>query len=1007
MIEAFQQQNVALVQQNTVALQNLEAAKANTEVTQRQLMEILTATRTTVGPSISSGNHQNEWSLESFLQHHPAKFNGKCLPDEADQWLRDMERIYDAKRCPDDNRLAFTEYLLTGDVSHWWTSMKMILADTQSPIFWDVFRTKFYEEYFPDNVRFAKEVEFLQLVQGGMSVSEYTNKFKHLVRFNTMATNEEWQCRKFENGLRSELKLLISSLCIRSFSIMVERAKVLEKNMAEVEQQKKQQQQASRGPISSRSNVNLRRNPYARPAQPSNSSGSQAVVIVGRSGQQGTVTCFQCGGPHYRSSCPQLVGGKYCTRCKRNGHLESECNMGGRAVMRPPNAGRNQPRGGGRAQAVGRVYAITGAEAASSDCGEKKLVFPDEEEEELSVTLGQLKEDIVEGASCFLIMTHADEEFGDLSHERSSNSKLNGGQSVVDEFPDVFPDEVPGLPPPREVEFTIDLVSTTGPVSIAPYRMSPAELVELKKQIEDLMDKQFIRPSASPWGVPVLLVKKKDGSSRLCIDYRQLNKLTIKNKYPLPRIDDLLNQLHGATIFSKIDLRSGYHQIRVKEGDVQKTAFRSRYGHYEYVVMLFGVTNAPAIFMDYMNCIFRPYLDKFVVVFIDDILIYSKSCEEHEEHLRMVLSVLREKELYAKLSKCEFWMKEVQFLRHIVSAGGISVDPAKVRAVLEWESPRSVTEVRSFVGLAGYYRRFIEGFFKIVAPLTQLTRKDHPFAWTDRCEASFQELKQKLTSAPLLVIPDKAKLFEVYCDASHQCLGCVLMQEKRAVAYASRQLKIHEKNYPTHDLELAAVVFALKIWRHYLYGSTFQVFSDHKRKANVVADALSRKVVHVSSMMIKELNLVESFRDLRLQFDLEPDSIRCCNLRISSNVFDRIREKQLADEELAEHQRPSGLLQQLEIPEWKWDSISMDFVTHLPHTVKNHDSIWVIVDRLTKSAHFLAVNLKMSMTKLAQLYINEFVRLHGVPSSIISDRDTRFTSRFWQSLQSELGSKLQ
>jgi len=214
---------------------------------------------------------------------------------------------------------------------------------------------------------------------------------------------------------------------------------------------------------------------------------------------------------------------------------------------------------------------------------------------------------------------------------------------VVQDFGDVFPEEVPGLPPSREVEFSIDRVPGTGLVSMAPYRMAPAELVELKKQIEDLMEKQFIRPSTSPWGAPVLLVKKKDGSSRLCVDYRQLNKMTIKNMYALPRIDDLMDQLHGSSVFSKIDLRSGYHQILVKVDDVQKTTFRSRYGHYEYVVMPFGVTNAPAMFMDYMNRIFRPFLDKFVVVFIDDILIYSKTPEEHAEHLRLVLGVLREK----------------------------------------------------------------------------------------------------------------------------------------------------------------------------------------------------------------------------------------------------------------------------------------------------------------------------------------------------------------------------
>jgi len=233
----------------------------------------------------------------------------------------------------------------------------------------------------------------------------------------------------------------------------------------------------------------------------------------------------------------------------------------------------------------------------------------------------------------------------------------------------------------------------------------------------------------------VLLVKKKDDSSRLCVDYRQLNKLTIKNKYPLSRIDNLMDQLHGVADFSKIDLRSGYHQIRVKFDDVQKTAFISRYGHYEYVVMPFGVTNAPALFMDYMNRIFRPFLDKFVVVFINDILIYSQTHEEHVEHLRTILSILREKQLYAKLSKCEFWMTSVQFLGHMISAQGISVDPYKVEVVLKWERLKSVTEIRSFVGLAGYYRRFIEGFSKIAEPLTQLTRKDQPFPWTDRCEA--------------------------------------------------------------------------------------------------------------------------------------------------------------------------------------------------------------------------------------------------------------------------------
>jgi len=297
---------------------------------------------------------------------------------------------------------------------------------------------------------------------------------------------------------------------------------------------------------------------------------------------------------------------------------------------------------------------------------------------------------------------------------------------VVKDFMDVFLEEILGLPPKREVEFSIDLVPEVGPVSMGPYRMTPTELIELKKQVEDLLEKQFIKPNVSPWGATVLLVIKKDGGSRLCVDYRQLNKLTIKNKYPLPIIDDLMDQLHEAAVFSKIDL--------VNAEDVRKTTFRSCYGHHEYVVMLFGVTHAPALFMDYMNRIFLPFLDNFVVVFIDDILIYSRTKEEHEEHLKTLLEILREKQLYAKFSKCEFWLKEVNFLGHVTSTQGISVDPANVEAVLQWERPKTVTEIKSFVGLAGYYRRFIEDFSRVVAPLTQLTRKDQPFAWTDRCE---------------------------------------------------------------------------------------------------------------------------------------------------------------------------------------------------------------------------------------------------------------------------------
>ncbi|WVZ48619.1 hypothetical protein U9M48_000040 [Paspalum notatum var. saurae] len=395
--------------------------------------------------------------------------------------------------------------------------------------------------------------------------------------------------------------------------------------------------------------------------------------------------------------------------------------------------------------------------------------------------------------------------------------------------------------------------------------MAPDELRELKNSL----DKGFIRPSSSPWGCPALFVEKKDqGGKRLCVDYRPLNAVTIKNKYPLPHIDILFDRLAGAKVFSKIDLRSGYYQIKIVEEDIPKTAFSTRYGLYEYLVMSFGLTNAPAFFMYMMNSVFMNELDKFVVVFIDDILIYSKSEKEHEEHLKIVLTRLREHKLYAKFSKCAFWLKEVSFLGHILSEKGVAVDPSKVKDVLNWKQPETVTEIRSFLGLAGYYRRFIKDFSKTAKPMTSLTKKNAKYLWSSNCEEAFQTLKKLLTSAPVLAQPDVTKPFDVYCDASGNGLGC------RVIAYASRQLRKHEANYPTHDLELATVVHALKIRRHYPLGNTCHIYTDHKSlkyiltqpelnmrqrrwlelikdydleihyhpgKANVVADALSRK----------------------------------------------------------------------------------------------------------------------------------------------------------------------
>ncbi|GJZ55052.1 putative reverse transcriptase domain-containing protein [Tanacetum coccineum] len=555
--------------------------------------------------------------------------------------------------------------------------------------------------------------------------------------------------------------------------------------------------------------------------------------------------------------------------------------------------------------------------------------------------------------------------------EKKSDEKRLEDILVVKEFLEVFPEDLPGLPPVRQL-------------------LRNARTIY---QLQELADRGFIRLSTSPWGALVLFVKKKDGSFRMCIDYRELNKLTVKNRYPLPRIDDLFNQLQGSSVYSKIDLRSGYHQLRVRDEDIPKTAFRTRYGHYEFQVMPFGLTNAPVVFMDLMNRVCKPYLDKFMIVFIDDILIYSRNKEEHANHLRIILELLKKEKLYAKFSKCDFWIHIMQFIGHLIDSQGLHVDPAKIEAVKNWASPSTPTEIRQFLGLTGYYRRFIEGSF--VKPNLSITEGNDDFV--------------------------------VYCDASHQGLGAVLMQREKVIAYASRQLKPNEENYTTHDLELGAVVFALKIWRHYLYGTKCTVFTDHKSlqhildqkelnmrqrrwlelladydceiryhpgKANVVADALSRKErikpLRVRSLVmtihpnlpshihkaqteaLKEENIkAENLRGMDKAFEIRPDGTRCIKNQSWLPLFGNLRDLIMHESHkskysihpgsdkmyqdlkklywwpnmkaiIAEYvgkcltcsrvktecQKPSGLMVQPEIPMWKWERITILEIIH-------------------------------------------------------------------------------
>jgi hypothetical protein len=543
------------------------------------------------------------------------------------------------------------------------------------------------------------------------------------------------------------------------------------------------------------------------------------------------------------------------------------------------------------------------------------------------------------------------------------------------------------MPPDRDIEFSIELLPGTAPILKRAYRMDVKDLIELKKQIEELLEKGFICPSSSLWGALVQFVNKIDGSRRMCVDYRSLNEVTIKNKYPLPRIEDFFDQMRGATVFSKIDLRSGYHQLKNRTKDIPKTAFTTRYGLYEFLVMSLGLTNAPAYFMNLMNKVFMEYLDQFVVVFIDDILVYSQNEEAHEDHMRLVLQKLRDNQLYAKFSKCDFWLKEVAFLGHIITSGGIKVDPGKISEILNWKQPIDVSKIRSFLGLAGCYRRFIEGFSKIVKPLTSLLEKGKVFKWDETCQKCFEELKERLTTAPVLIMPDIHKGFDVYYDASHLGLGCVLMQEGKVIAYASRQLRKDEKNYPTHDMELAVVVHALKIWRHYMIGNKCKIFTDHKSlkyiftqkelnlrqrrwlelikdydleiqyhpgKANVVADALSRKgqVNNITTYLMSQ-ELCWEMEQLNLGM---LNNMEATVMEVESTLEEEIRKGQESDEKIKEIKRQISLGKALDFTEddqgtvWFKKRICVPEIKHLRQLIlrEAHDSAYSIHPGSTK-----------------------------------------------------------
>ncbi|KFK22868.1 hypothetical protein AALP_AAs42979U000100, partial [Arabis alpina] len=647
---------------------------------------------------------------------------------------------------------------------------------------------------------------------------------------------------------------------------------------------------------------------------------------------------------------------------------------------------------------------------------------------------------------------------------------------VLEQFAEVFEDPQ-GLPPSRGKEHSITLEPNAKPVSVRPFRYPQAQREEIEKQVASMLAAGIIQASGSPFSSHVLLVKKKDGSWRFCVDYRALNKVTIPDSFPIPMIDQLLEELHGATIFSKLDLKSGYHQILVKSEDVPKTAFHTHDGHYEFLVMPFSLTNAPATFQSLMNDVFRGYLRKFVLVFFDDILVYSKSLREHQQHLGLVLALLQQHQLFANQRKCEFGRTKLEYLGHVVSGQGVAADPEKIQAMVSWPEPQNVKALRGFLGLTGYYRKFVQKYGEIARPLTALLKKDQ-FQWNAEATVAFQKLKEAMSTVPVLALVDFTEQFVVESDASGTGLGAVLMQQQRPLAYFSQALTERQrlKKFVVRTdqkslkflLEQREINMEYQKWLTKLLGFDFEI---HYKPGleNKAADALSRRdmalqlcalsvpaaiqlehintevdkdpVLHklkeevlldaashsefsvVQGRLLRKEKLVIPATSLLVDVILQEfhtgklgghGGVLKTQKRIEAvfywkGMMSRIREFVAACQVCQRHKystlAPAGLLQPLSIPEQVWEDISLDFVEGLPKS-EGFEVVMVVVDRLTKYAHFISMKHPFTAADVALTFITEVVRLHGFPKTIVSDRDPLFTGRFWTEMFCLAGTSL-
>ncbi|GJZ57499.1 putative reverse transcriptase domain-containing protein [Tanacetum coccineum] len=938
-----------------------------------------------------------ECTYTDFLKCQPLNFKGMEGVAGLSQWFERMESVFHISNCTVENQVKFATCTLHSVALTWWnTHVKTVGHDAAYGMPWKTLMKMMTDKYCPRNEIKKLEMEIWDLKVKGTDLTSYTQRFQELALLcGRMFPKESNKIEKYVGGLPDMIHGSVVASKPKTMQDAVEIATEL--------MDKKIRTFAERQTESKRKFEDTSRNTQNQQQQNKRSPANAKTANNQRgTGTGQNPTCYECGAQgHFKRECPKLKNNNNRGNPAGNVNASAKVYAVGYAGTNPDSnvvtgtfllnnryASILFDTGADRSfvstafspqidimptaldhyydvkLADGRIIGLNTilrgctlnilnhpfnidlmpVELGSFDaiigrdwlvkyqaiivCVEKIVCIPWGNENLIVhgdgnnlgnearlhiISYTRTQEYMLKGCLIFLANVTTKE-----TEDKSEKKRLED-VPIVQDFPDVFCEDLPGLPLTRQVEFQIDLIPGAAPIARAPYRLAPSEMKEFSEQLKELSDKGFIRPSSSPCGAPVLFVKKKDGSFRMCIDYRELNKLTVKNRYPLPRIDDLFDQLQGS-----------------------------------------------------------------------------------------ILELLKKEKLYAKFSKCEFWIPKVQFLGHVIDSQGIHVDLAKIESIKDWESPKTPTEIRQFLGLAGYYRRFIEGFSKIA-------------------------------NAPILALPEGSEDFVVYCDASHKGLGAVLMQREKVISYAARQLKIHEKNYTTHDLELGSVVFSLKLWRHYLYGMKCTMFTDHKSlqhildqkelnmrqrrwlellsdydceiryhlgKANVVADALSRKEreppLRVRALVMtidprRKLNSLKVGTQARWNF--------MPNGRSWDTMFMAIEDCDL-HESPTKHQRPSVLLVKPNIPQWKWDNITMDFVTKLPKSSQGYDTIWVIVDRLTKSAIFVPMRESDPLEKLARMYLKEVATRHGIPVSIICDRDPRFASNFWRSLQKALGTNL-